>query len=140
VIRTMGVVALLLFALATLGCSAAAPSSEVRVRVENATDIPVAVYVEDDWRGTDEPGSTLVVPLGAGSPPLTIEARSPSGATLATLEVDAARLEALRQGDPDNVLTEEFGVPCGVIRIVVGEHPAGWAPAPAEAVAGEPCP
>jgi hypothetical protein len=40
----------------------------------------------------------------------------------------------------ENVIAEEFAVPCGVIRIVVGAMPEGWAPAPAEAVPSGPCP
>jgi hypothetical protein len=129
-----------LVALALLASACAPSPAEVRIHVDNETDVPIGVYVDGEWRGTDEPESTIVVPLGNGTPPLTIEARSPSGATLATLVANAAQVEALRRGDDEDVIASEVAVPCGIIRIVVGEMPPGSAPAPAEAVPTGPCP
>jgi hypothetical protein len=134
------IAAVALASLVVAGCTGPPGTKAVWVQVANETDIPIGVYVDGEWRGTDEPGATILVPLGDGPPPLTIEARSPTGATLATLEATAGQVEALRQGSQEFVLGEEFGVPCGVIRIVVGAMPEGWAVAPGEAVQPGPCP
>ena len=136
--RLLAVLALAWFVVS--GCATPPGTRAIWVNVDNGTDIPIGVYVDGEWRGTDEPGATILVPLGDGPPPMTIEARSPTGATLAILEANAPQVEALRRGETEDVIAEEFGVPCGVITIVVGEMPAGWAPAPAEAVATGPCP
>ena len=127
-------------ATALVACGGSASGADVRLRVDNDTDTPVGVYLDGTWMGTDEPGATIDVPLGAGSPPLLVEVRSPSGATLATLEAQAGPVQALRDGDAQNVIAQEFGVPCGVIRIVIGELGTDRAPAPAPSVAAGPCP
>lgn len=130
-----------LVAIVVAACAAAGtPGDEVRVHVDNETDIPVGVYIDGDWRGTDEPGATIVVPLGDGPPPIRVEARSPSGATLATLEASAGPIDAMRDGDRSEVVGEAFGVPCGVITIVIGERPDGYVVAPASSVEPGPCP
>ena len=126
--------------LVVAGCSGSPGTRALWVQVVNETDIPIGVYIDGEWRGTDEPGATIVVPLGDGPPPMTIEARSPSGATLATLEATVGQVEALRAGSDENVIAVEFAVPCGAIRITVGEMPEGWAVAPGEAVPPGPCP
>jgi hypothetical protein len=137
-----GVVVLLAYvAVVGAACSATAtPGASIDVHVSNATDIPIGVYIDGDWRGTDEPGATIVVPLGDGQPPIRVEARSPSGATLATLDAPPGPIEAMRGGDRSEVVGEAFGVPCGIITIVVGELDDGAAVAPATAVPAGPCP
>ena len=124
---------------ATLAACGVVPGlDEVRVHVDNETDIPIGVYVDGVWRGTDEPGATIVVPLGDGLPPITIEARSASGAVLATLDVPLGPVKALRDGEGD-AWGEEIAVPCGLIRITVGELGPNVAHAPAAAVPAGPC-
>ena len=93
---------------------------EVRVQVDNGTDIPIAIYVDGVWRGTNQPGATIVVPIGEDLRPITVEARSPNDAMLATLDVPLGPMKALldREGDAWGA---EFAVPCGGIRIFVGE-------------------
>ena len=120
-------------------CSAIPGNDEVRVHVDNETDIPIGVYVDGVWRGTDEPGATIVVSLGDGLPPITIEARSASGAVLATLDVPLGPVKALRDGESD-AWGAEVAVPCGLIRIVAGELGPDAAIAPATAVPSGPCP
>lgn len=130
-----------LVAVVGAACStSASQGSEIRVHVTNETDIPIGVYIDGDWRGTDEPGATIVVPLGDGQPPIRVETRSPSGATLATLIAPAGPIGALRGGDRTEVVGEAFGVPCGVITIVIGELGPDQAVAPATAVPAGPCP
>ena len=121
-----------------MACGAIPGMDEVRVHVANETDIPIAIHVDGVWRATDEPGSTIVVPLGDGLPPITIEARSASGAVLATLDVPLGPVKALRDGEGD-AWGAEIAVPCGLIRIVVGELGPNAAVAPAAAVPAGPC-
>ena len=120
-------------------CSAIPGLDEVRVHVDNETDIPIAVYVDGVWRGTDEPGATIVVPLGDGLPPITIEARSASGAVLATLDVPLGPVKALRDREGD-AWGAEIAVPCGLVRIIVGELGPNAAVKTAEAVPAGRCP
>ena len=127
-------------AVATVSACGMVPGlDDVRVHVDNETDIPIGVYVDGVWRGTDEPGATIVVPLGDGLPPITIEARSASGAVLATLDVPLGPVKALRDGEGD-AWGAEIAVPCGLIRIVAGELGPYAAVAPATAVPAGPCP
>ena len=127
-------------AAAVAACAMLPGGDEVRVHVDNETDVPIGVYVDGVWRGTDEPGATIVVPLGDGVPPIRVEARSPSGATLATLDGPPGPIEAMRAGDRTEVVGSAFGVPCGVITIVIGELGPDRSVAPVTAVPAGPCP
>jgi len=138
-VRAVRALALVVTLVLVTACSAIPNLDEVRVHVDNETDIPIAVYIDGVWRGTDEPGATIVVPLGDGLPPITIEARSASGAVLATLDVPLGPVKALRDREGD-AWGEEIAVPCGLIRITVGELGPTEAHAPAEAVPEGPCP
>ena len=139
--RVAGIAAAAAFVgLVVVACAAPATADEIRIHVQNQTTIPVGVYVDGDWRGTDEPGATIVVPLGDGVPPIRVEARSPSGATLVTLEAPAGPIESMRDGDDSEVVGEAFGLPCGVITIVIGDQPPGQTVAPAPSVEPGPCP
>jgi len=50
-------------------------------------------------------------------------------------EAQAASLDR-----PDGAVAEEIGVPCGVVRVVVGTLAEDAAPAPAASVPPGPCP
>ena len=136
IVRALALVATVTILVA---CSAVPRLDEVRVHVDNGTDIPIAIYVDGVWRGTDEPGATIVVPLGEDLRPITVEARSPNDAVLATLDVPLGPMKALldREGDAWGA---EFAVPCGGIRIFVGELGPYAVMAPASAVPAGPCP
>ena len=55
--------------------------------------------------------------------------------TMSINEAQAAKLDT-----PGDGVAEEVGVPCGVLRLVVGTLPADAAPAPAASVSPGPCP
>ena len=138
VVRVVRGAVLSVVALLVLGCGSSS-ADDVMVRIDNLTDTPVGVYIGGEWRGTDEPGATITTGLGDGTPPIRIEVQSPSGAVLAAFDAQAGPVEALRDGSGPATGTE-VGVPCGVIRIVVGELASGEALAPAEAVPSGACP
>ncbi|MEX1172780.1 MAG: hypothetical protein WEG56_09230 [Chloroflexota bacterium] len=130
--------ATLVIALAIAGCARMAPS-DIQITLDNLTDTPVGLYVNDDWVGTYPAGGTTRQPLGDhGGAPYEVEVRSPSGATLATIAVNQAQAESLSGGGPAIAL--EQGVPCGIVRLVVGEVAAGEVPALAASVPPGPCP
>ena len=68
------------------GASAAAClpiGGEVRVHIENQTDVPVGVYVNGGWVGTYPAGAETSVPIaGHGGPPYTVGSEGPDGAVL----------------------------------------------------------
>ena len=130
-----------LLAAVAAACGGTSAPDTPRLTVENLTDTPIGVYVDGEWVGTDEPGATIQTGLGptTGSS-YRIEARSPSGAVLAVFEAPRAAVGATTQGGA--ALGEAFAVPCGEIRIIVGElgPTEALAPAPAPATGPGPCP
>ncbi len=114
--------------------------SELPIHVDNLTDTAIGVYVNGEWAGTYPPGATTVVPLGDhGGAPYVIEARSPAGGVLAAVEVNEA--SALALTDPAGMpVGKEVAVPCGIIRIVVGELGVDQTLSPAASVEPGPCP
>lgn len=121
------------------GCARTAPS-DIQITLDNLTDTPVGLYINDDWVGTYPAGGSTRQPLGDhGGAPYAVEVRSPSGAVLATIGVNAAQAESL-SGGGGPVIALEQGLPCGIVRLVVGELAAGEVPAPAARVAPGPCP
>ena len=88
------------------------PASGRAVRLENATTVPVAVHLNDAWVGTYPAGATVDVPIGQSAIPVVIEARSPSGAVLASLTATESDI------DPGGV--GEWVLPCGAIRLSLG--------------------
>ncbi len=130
--------AMLALAAIVLGCGSPAPIP-APIQVDNRTDTAVGLYVNDGWAGTYAAGATGSTSLGGhGDPPYTIEVRTPSNAVLLTVGVNEAQAASLDQ--PDGAVAEEIGVPCGVVRVVVGTLADGTAPAPAESVPPGPCP
>ena len=125
-------------AIGTSGC-ARMGVGDIPVTLDNLTDIPVGLYVNGDWVGTYPAGASTTQTLGAhGGAPYDVEARSDSGAVLAEVAVNEPQAVTLTGGGmPIGV---EQGVPCGVIRIVVGIPDPDVAPAPGEAVPSGPCP
>ena len=132
------VVALAALALATSGCARTAVA-DITITLDNLTDSPIGLYVNGEWVGTYPAGATTEQPLGDhGGAPYAVEARSDSGAVLAMVGVNEAQARALAQDGP--AVAIEQGVPCGVVRIVVGELGPDEAPAPAASVPPGPCP
>ena len=132
------VVALAALALATSGCARTAVA-DITITLDNLTDTPIGLYVNGEWVGTYPAGATTEQPLGDhGGAPYAVKARSDSGAVLAMVGVNEAQARALAQDGP--AVAIEQGVPCGVVRIVVGELGPDEAPAPAASVPPGPCP
>lgn len=134
--RCLVVVLAVLFA----ACSNPEPPGSVQLTVENLTDTPLGVYVDDEWVGTDEPGATIVTTLPpTDAESYRVETRTPSGAVIAAFDAPAGAVQALREGR-GGPLGEEVGVPCGVVRILIGDLEPAEGLAPAEAVEPGPCP
>jgi len=129
---------LVAFAAATSGCARMAVG-DIPITLDNLTDTPVGLYVNGDWVGTYPAGASTTQTLGGhGGAPYDVEVRSASGAVLAEMAVNEPQAASLTGGAmPIGV---EQGVPCGVVRIVVGVPDPGAVPAPAQAVPPGPCP
>jgi len=132
-----------MLALATLGALAGAGctspiSADARIHLDNLTDISVGIYVNGGWAGTSAAGTSAEAQLGGhGGPPYTIEIRSSSNVVLMTVNVNEAQAESI--GLVGRGVADEVGVPCGILRVVVGTLEDGAVPAPAESVAPGPC-
>ncbi|MEX2183445.1 MAG: hypothetical protein WEC14_03295 [Chloroflexota bacterium] len=130
--------ATLVIALAIAGCARMAPS-DIQITLDNGTDTPVGLYVNDDWVGTYPAGGTTRQPLGDhGGAPYEVEIRSPSGAVLATVGVNDAQAGSISDGGLAIALEQR--VPCGIVRLVVGELAPNNTPVPAASVPPGPCP
>lgn len=137
-IRVRLVVALVALVLATSGCGRTAVA-DITITLDNLTDTPIGLYVNGDWIGTYPAGATTEQPLGDhGGAPYAVEGRSDSGAVLATVRVNEAQAQDLAEAG--QAVAIEQGVPCGVVRIVVGELGPNEVPAPAASVPPGPCP
>ncbi len=120
------------------GCARTAVA-DITITVDNLTDTALGLYVNDEWVGTYAAGASTKQPLGDhGGAPYQIELRSPSGATLAMVGVNEAQAASMTDGGP--AVASETGVPCGLIRVVVGELAANEDPAPGQSVQPGPCP
>lgn len=119
----------------SVAAAACAGAPEAHLRLENGTDIPLAVHVNDAWVGTYEAGRTVDVPIRAEAP-WRIEALSDSGAVLSAL--DASADDAARVIDGTRSLSATSDTPCGMIRITVGD--AAEEPMPAPTSSAGPCP
>jgi hypothetical protein len=104
-------------------------------QVINQTTEPIAIHVDERWVGTYAPGSTTRFPLGDGSPPIEIEARSGSGHALLGVDVTADDLAEIAAGGGMSVGAD---LPCGHLEIQIGAvdadghgaHPAAVGPCP----------
>ncbi|MEO6206570.1 MAG: hypothetical protein ABIP77_01290 [Candidatus Limnocylindrales bacterium] len=136
--RGRRVVALVALVFAVSGCSRTAVA-DITISLDNLTDTPIGLYVNGEWVGTYPAGATTEQPLGDhGGAPYSVEARSGSGAVLATVGVNEAQAQTPAQAGQG--LAVEQGVPCGIVRIVVGELGPDAVPAPAASVSPGPCP
>jgi len=121
-----------------VACSRTAVS-DITISLDNLTDTPVGLYVNDEWVGTYPAGAIVQEPLGDhGGAPYIVDVRTPSGTSLIRADVNEAQARSLVGGGP--AIASEQGLPCGIIRLVIGELAAGEAPAPAQSVAPGPCP
>ena len=90
-IRVRLVVALVALVLATSGCARTAVD-DITITLDNLTDTPIGLYVNGEWVGTYAAGASTEQHLGDhGGAPYTVEARSNSGAVLATVRVNEAQ-------------------------------------------------
>lgn len=136
--RLCRIVALVALVLATSGCARTAVA-DITITLDNLTSTPIGLYVNEEWVGTYPAGATTEQPLGDhGGAPYAVEARSTSGAVLATVHVNEAQAQTLAQAG--QAVAVEQGVPCGVVRIVVGRLGPDAVPAPAASVPPGPCP
>lgn len=122
----------------SVACSRTAVA-DITITMDNQTDTPVGLYVNDEWVGTYPAGASVQEPLGDhGGAPYVVDVRTPGGTSLARVDVNAAQAASITGGGP--AVASEVGLPCGIIRLVVGELADHEAPAPAESVAPGPCP
>lgn len=136
--RVASVALALVLAASAIGCARMAVG-DIPITLDNLTDTPVGLYVNGDWVGTYSAGASTTQTLGDhGGAPYDVEVRTESGAVLAEVAVNEAQAASLTGGAmPIGV---EQGVPCGIVRIVIGVPDADVVPAPGEAVAPGPCP
>jgi hypothetical protein len=140
-----GLAALVVGAAALNGCGTGIPDASgdgapVPIRIENATTVPVGLYLNGDWVGTYPAGAATTVSIGRPvAPPWTVELRSPSDAVLLRLNADDVALQAARDGRYG--VAGSLGLPCGELTALVGTLSEGDALAPSRAsVAPGPCP
>lgn len=82
------------------GCAGFTSDPALQLGLDNATDRPVLVYVNDEWVGTF-PAGTLKedITTGAhGGPPWRLEARTDTGVVLVAAEVAAMPLQGTGEG------------------------------------------
>ena len=118
---------------AIAGCQGA-PTAHARL--ENRTDVPLAVHINGGWVGTYPAGATAEVPIRDGGAPYRIEARSGSGAVLSALDVTADDAQRVRAGTRS--LTATSDTPCGIVRLTFGG--AAVEPMPVSTSSPGPCP
>ena len=118
-----------------IGCNAAAAPP---VNVANLTDVAIALYVNGTLAETLDPGTSTEVPLpGPEGLPFSIEARTPSGAAIASWTITADQYAAAASGKAGQDSTMAF--PCGTIRLTVGT-PVVPPPPATDALPPGPCP
>lgn len=118
---------------AIAGCLSA-PAAHARL--QNGTDVPLAVHVNGGWVGTYPAGATVEVPIRDGGAPYRIEARSGTGAVLSALDVTADDAQRVRTGTRSLSATSD--TPCGMIRLTFGD--AAVEPLPVPTSVPGPCP
>ena len=104
--------------LVSTGCGLL-PTAGPTAHFENQTNTPMAVFVNGVWAGTYAPGTVGDVPLTGGiAPTFLITIHSPSGALLLRLDVAAAHLESVADGDVGMGGSAEL--PCGAVQLSIG--------------------
>jgi hypothetical protein len=137
-VRRIGTLAIALALLVSMAACSRTAASDITITLDNLTDTPVGLYVNDEWVGTYPAGAAVQQPLGDhGGAPYVIDVRTPAGTSLARASVDEAQAVSMVDGGPP--VAHEQGLPCGIIRLVVGELAEDEAPAPAESVAPGSC-
>ncbi len=135
--RRRGLAAIVVAVVALAGCTTA---DSVPITLQNATTVPVGLYVNGDWRGTYPAGADTTVAVAHAAPgPWTVELRSPTDAVLLRLRANDGALEAARDGRYG--VGESRGLPCGELIAIVGTLSADEALAPTRAsIKPGPCP
>jgi hypothetical protein len=134
-IPTLAIAVALLVSMAACSRTAA---SDITITLDNLTDTPVGLYVNDEWVGTYPAGASVQEPLGDhGGAPYVVDVRTPAGTSLARANVNEAQAASMAEGGA--AVAVEQGLPCGIVRLVIGELAEDEAPAPAERVAPGPC-
>lgn len=91
-----------------------------RVQLENETDVPIGVYLNEAWVGTYPAGATATIALvGHRGPPFAVSIRTAVGESLLEESISAEDMRRARE--------EGFGwssapsQPCGSIRLTFGD-------------------
>lgn len=125
------------FAIATLllgvliagtGCALV---DQPRVLVRNETTVPVAVDVDGTWIGTVAPGAIAELPFPLSDGQMTIQAKTPTGASIADLLGTRAMFDAAVEGSSGMSSWQDLA--CGRVVLAVGpfdESLLGPAPSP----------
>lgn len=113
---TPRVLGLVLTAFIVAGCAGFTSDPALTLGLDNGTDRPVLVYVNDEWVGTFPVGADRDdVTTGAhGGPPWRIEARTDAGVVLASF--DAASVAALPTGTGADTACGSLGLWAGDTR------------------------
>jgi hypothetical protein len=135
-----GLARILVAVLVVAGMAGCSGPGSVPIKIQNATTVPVGLYLNGDWLGTYPPGANATVPVDPTVPsPWTVELRSPSDAVLLRLRANEDALQAARDGRYG--VGESVGRPCGVLTALVGTVNADEALAPTRAsISPGPCP
>jgi hypothetical protein len=137
-VRRIGTLAIALLLLVSMAACSRTAASDITITLDNLTDTPVGLYINDEWVGTYPAGASVQEPLGDhGGAPYVVDVRTPAGTSLARANVNEAQAASITDGGP--AVAAEVGLPCGVIRLVIGVLAEGEAPAPAESVAPGSC-
>lgn len=126
----------LLFVAAMVAVAGCGLADQARFTVRNDTADPVTVYVDDGWIGTVGPGAGAELALPVGGETIEIQARTPSGAVLASLAGTRAMFDAALDGSGPMSAWQDL--PCGRVLLAVGPFDAsalGPPPSPSA-----PCP
>jgi hypothetical protein len=146
--RVTGLLVLLAIVFAS-SCSAfeqtpvPAASDRPPLGVSNGTTLTVSVFVNGRQVATFAPGGPVpTIDVGALPPlPWMVEARSPSGRVLTTMEVTPGTVLATTYPDGDVETTGTVGrvdLSCGSLRIWAGfSQPSGPAPMPSSGTPGD---
>jgi hypothetical protein len=124
-----GAPAVIAVALLVAGCAGFTADPALRLGLDNATDRPVLVYVNDEWVGTFPAGTTRDdITTGAhGGPPWRLEARTDKGIVLVAAEVASPPTQGAGEGAAAETTCGDITVWSGDTRpdLVPPDVPAG---------------